>query len=483
MTRWLIGLSALALTAGPLSAQTPAPGAAAPAAQATPVPGRTLALEEVLRSSATHAPAILEAMTRERAASGRRLSAEGAFDTVFDADAQSRLLGYYDGTVAEGKVSRPLATNGGGLYAGYRLSRGDFPVYENKDFTNRLGEIKLGGVFALMRDRLVDERRTRLGLAEGDIALARLDREMVAIGIQRRAIDAYQQWIAAGQRVAIYRDLLALATERQTSIERLIVLGGRPAILSVENRQNIVRRQTLLVRAEQELATAANALSFFLRDARGEPVVPGAERLPGAFPALRLPPLGPDLARRINRPDLEAIMVRLDQNEARRLLAENDLKPRLDVRGEVSKDIGPAGLGGSTKTPAEAIVGIRFSLPLERRQARGRIAEAEAEADGLRLRRKLTEDQILVEVNGLAIQVDAAEKLVNLAGDETDLASRMAEAERRRFALGASDFILVNLREESAADAKLRQIDAEFRRSAARAELVAATVDRAQLGL
>lgn len=450
---------------------------------AAPALAQPLTLDEVLRSSATHAPAILEAITRERQADGRRLSAEGAFDLLFEGEAQSRLLGYYDGTSIEGKATRPLADNGGYLFGGYRVSRGEFPVYEDKAFTNRLGEVKVGAVFSLMRDRLIDERRGRLGLAGGDIQLARLDREMVAIGVQRRAIDAYQSWVVAGMRVRVYRDLLSLATERQASIERQIALGARPQILGTENRQNIVRRQTLLVRAEQDLAAAANALSFYLRSDTGERMIPAPDRLPDRFPELRLPQLGPDLARRIERPDLEAILVRLDQVEVKRLLAENDLRPRLDIRAEAAKDLGPVGLGGASRTPAEGIVGLRFSLPLERRAARGKIAEAAAEADGLRLRRRLIEDQILVEVNGLAIQATTADRLVALAVDETALADRMAAAERRRFQLGASDFILVNLREESAADAALRQLDAEYRRAAARAELVAATVDRAQLGL
>jgi outer membrane protein TolC len=442
-----------------------------------------LTLDAVLRSSATHAPAILEAMARERAADGKALSARGAFDLLFEGDASSRLLGYYDGSYVDGQVTRPLQTNGGAVYGAYRVSRGDFPEYYGDRFTNRLGEVKVGAVFALMRDRWVDARRTGVGLADRDIELARLDREMVAIGVQRRAIAAYQDWVAAGQRVAVYRDLLALASERQQSIERQIQLGARPDILGTENRQNIVRRQALLVRAEQQLEAAANALSFFLRDANGEPMVPVAAQLPRAFPAFDLPPLTRDLGRRVERPDLDAILVRLDQNEQRRLLAENDMKPRLDLKGELSKDLGAVGLGGPTKTPAEAIVGVRFSLPLERRGARGRIAEAQAEADALRRRRQLIEDQILVEVNGLAIQVQAAEKLAELAVSEAALATRMAEAERRRFTLGVSDFILVNLREEAAADAQLRQLDAQYARSAARAELVAATVDRDQLGL
>ena len=444
---------------------------------------KPLLLDEVLRSSAQHAPAILEALSRERAASGRQLAASGAFDLVFEADGQTNPLGTYDGTLVDGRIVRPLTQNGGNLYGGYRISRGAFATYDGKGYTNQLGELRAGAVFSLLRDRLTDDRRTALGLAAGDVELARLEREMVAIGVQRRAIDAYQQWVVAGSRVAIYRDLLALATARQASIERQIALGARPEILGTENRQNIVRRTTLLVRSEQDLAATANALSFYLRDDLGQPRVPTPDRLPDRLPELAMPDLGANPGSGISRPDLEAIVVRLDQVEARRRLAENQLAPRLDLRVELSKDLGAEGRAGPSRTPAEGFVGFRFSVPLERRLAKGRIDEAEAEAGALAARRQLIQDQIAVEVKGLAIQVEAALKLTALAAQETRLAESMADAERRRFTLGASDFIVVNLREETAADARLRQVDAEYRQSAARAELIAATVDLPQLGL
>lgn len=65
-----------------------------------------------------------------------------------------------------------IANNGGYVYGGYRVSRGTFPVYEDQNYTNRLGEVKVGALFSLLRDRLVDERRTRRTLASGDIAQA-----------------------------------------------------------------------------------------------------------------------------------------------------------------------------------------------------------------------------------------------------------------------------------------------------------------------
>ena len=100
---------------------------AAASAQSTP-----LTLDEVLRSSARSAPQIVEALAKVRQADGRALSAEGAFDTVFDVDSKSRVAGYYDGTVVEGRATRPLTGNGGYVYGGYRASRGTFPVYEDQ---------------------------------------------------------------------------------------------------------------------------------------------------------------------------------------------------------------------------------------------------------------------------------------------------------------------------------------------------------------
>lgn len=491
MIRWLIPalllLAPAALAAegeGAPQRRAKPPAKPAPAKPAPdPAPARpVLTLGEVLASSARFQPQILEAIAKVRSAEGKRLQAEGAFDTQVKAEGVGRLSGYYDGSYAGGTIERPIENFGGSYYGGYRISGGRFPIYEDERYTNVLGEIKAGAVLSLLRDRFIDDRRFNRGNAALDIDIAEAEKLITAISVQRRAVAAYNLWVAAGLRLKVYRDLLELARARQAGIERQVELGARPRILLTEQAQNILRRETLVARTEQELANAANTLSLFWRDANGQPQRPSAELLPDAFPKIT-PPSGATRMALQGRPDLQTIDLRIAQATNRLELDRNQLKPRLDLKLEASQDLGPVGSGGVSRNGFETKVGLSFSVPLERRAAKGRIAATTAEIDGLERRRQATREQIAAEIEGIAIDVRATERLALLAEEERARAGEMAQAEQRRFTEGASDFFLVNLREESAADAAVRQLDARFRNLVSNAELAAAAADLKALGL
>jgi outer membrane protein TolC len=470
-------LPAKPTTSANLLARARADAAPAPVPQVAP-----LELAEVLASARFHAPQVLEALARVRGAEGRVLSTQGAFDTIFSAEVDTRLTGFYSGSSAGVRVSRPLSTNGGNIYAGYDVSRGSFPSYEGQNSTARYGRLTAGGVFSLLRDRLIDERRLARQLAEADVTLAETDQLLVAIGVQARAVQAYNNWVIAGQRLQVYRDLLTLALDRQAGLKRQVEEGLRPAILLTENEQNILRRQTLVVQSQQQLEVAATTLSLFLRDANGLPVLPDKARLPQRLGDPM--PLPIDPAGLIDRrPDLRAIDVRVAQARQKLLQDRNLLRPKLDVKGEINQYVGDAGLGGRAFTGTETKVGIALSLPLEQRTARGRIAQTNAEIEGFQQRRRQLEDQIGADIQALSITAVQSRRLLGLAIDEQDRAMTMASAERRRFGAGASDFFLVNLREEAAADAQVRRLDAAFRQIVAHADLAAATADLDALGL
>jgi outer membrane protein TolC len=210
--------------------------------------------------------------------------------------------------------------------------------------------------------------------------------------------------------------------------------------------------------------------------------MPPATRLPERIelvPIAQLPPDGTLPAR----PDVAAVDNRIAQ--ARQKLAQdrNELQPRLDLKVEASQDIGPIAEGGSSRSGTETKVGLSFSVPLQRRAAQGKVAQTEAAVAALEAERKRIAEEIGVQLAAVSTDVGATAKLLALARDDAAQAEALARAERRRLELGTSDLLRVALREEAAADARVREVDAALRQALAHAELAAATADLKLLGL
>jgi outer membrane protein TolC len=449
---------------------------------ASPARAQPLELADVLAAARRNAPLLVEAEAQARIARARRLAADGAFDSTVDVSAETRLSGTYDGRYVDGRYVQPFSNRGGYAYGGYRLSDGSFPIYEDERFTNQLGEVRLGALFALWRDRAIDERRLARTQADAAITLAETEALIVAIGVQRRALEAHAVWVAAGLRLAAYRDLLAVAREREDGLQRQAREGAVPTILVTENRQAVLRREALVADSERGLEVAAARLSQFWRDADGEPRLPPAARLPARIEVVPAAPLPP--GRQLpDRPDIAAVDTRIAQARERLAQDRNALLPRLDLKVEASQDIGPIGEGGPSRSGTETKVGLSFSVPLQRRAAQGKLAETEASIAVLEAQRRRIAEDIGVQLQAVSTDVTAAARLLSLVENEAREAEVLAQAERRRMQLGSSDLLRVALREEAAADARVRQVDAALRRALAHAELAAATADLRLLGL
>lgn len=443
---------------------------------------------DVLAASAQHFPGILESLAQRRVAEGRVLEARGAFDLVFSADGFHRAAGFYDGTVLEGGARKNLRALGASIYSKYSISDGILPVYEDQYFTNTGGDLKVGILFSLLRDRHIDARR--FAETDSELALKQADLELLLtrIGVQQRALAAYWHWVAMGQQLKVYRDLLEIAEKRETALQSEVRSGRRAEIFLTENRQNITRRQTLVTQAERDFRVAANRLAFFFRGDDGQPRTPDRERLPpneivrDVPDAVEAPAIevGSVLAKRPELNILETAM----QRAARKIeLSENNLLPRVDLSFELAEPFGSIGEGGASRDTRDAIVGLTVSVPLEQRQARGRLSQARARMEALEQQQRKAEDQIAVELRNILLELNVARRLMQLAALEVQQSETMRRAEQRRFRQGASDFFLVNVREETAADARVRYFDAYRAAQLAQAAFHAATVNLARLGL
>ncbi|MEM6414257.1 MAG: TolC family protein [Pseudomonadota bacterium] len=447
-----------------------------------------LTIDDVLQSSATHFPAILKSIANRDAAEGRVLSAQGAFDVLFSADGFDRASGVWTGQVVNTEVRRNFRPLGLQVFGGYRISDGEFPIYEDINFTNSLGEAKIGALFSLLRDRAFDQRRFRENDARLALQQADLEVLLTKIGVQRRAIVAYWRWVAAGLQLRVYQKLLSIAEDRESGLEEQVRRGARAAIFITENRQNITRRQRLVLETERDFQTAANNLSFFYRGENSKPIIPQPSALPAQEMA-QIEMVNADISdfavsdALVNRPELGLLRKALERANAQERLSKNELKPRLDLNAEVSNDFGDIAEGGPTRDSTDVVVGFKFSVPLQRREAKGRLRSAEAASEALRQDRRQAEERIELEIRNILIDYDIAQELARIATLEVQQTATMENAERERFASGASDFFLVNVREETAADARIRSILAQLQTQIAAANYNSATVDLEKLGL
>lgn len=448
----------------------------------------TLLADEVLQSSQRHFPTILESLAQREFAAGEVLSREGAFDLVFSAEGYSRASGFWDGRVLSGTAKQDLGRGGVSLYSTYRLSGGSFPIYEDEYFTNSAGEVKVGVLFSLLRDRSIDEQRfarrdSQLALKAADVQLL-----FTKLGVQQQALNAYWRWVTAGNQIAVYEELLNNALERESGLSQQVESGAQAKIALTENRQNITRRQTLVTSARREFEKATNTLSFYLRSADGAPQRTTVLRLPSTQDTFRTIAVEgvnqPELAAaRTLRPELKLLDNTISRSLQRIALDENALKPKLNLELGLARDLGNIAEGGPSREGTDTIIGLEFSVPLQRRAAKGKLQQSKAKLEAQRQQRRAISDRIEIELRNIVLELNAAKELAKLAQLEVGQAQTLRDAERTRFERGASDFFLVNLREQAAADAKRRHLYALLDARIARTNYDAAVVDLKSLGI
>lgn len=419
-----------------------------------------LLLEEVLATAEISYPLLLAALQEREMAQGKALSAEGAFDTKLSLKSEQNQFGYYKNRANGARVEQPLADWGGEVFGGYKRGQGNFGPWEQDILTLSRGEWSGGVRLPLLRNRETDERRTDLLLARLSVELADASIEKQRLKLLETAAKSYWDWVSAGRKLEVAEALLELAQARIRQVEEAVAAGEVAAIEIVDNQRALLERQAAVVAATRELQNAGFELSMLYRDAQGKPQVVGRERLPEFPEPAATPPEQVEEDLRIaleRRPEIAGTLVEVRQSQAELGLARNQLLPELDFTAQYGRD---AGDGSITKRGSEFIAGVTLKSPFQRRKAKGAVAVQEAKLEQLDQKLTFARNRVEVEVRDSVSALDAALQRLELARAELDVSQRLAEAERERFELGDSTLFVVNLRELSAAGARLKVIGA-----------------------
>jgi outer membrane protein TolC len=420
-------------------------------------------LVDVLRSAVEYYPSINSAQAGIQAREADILAANGAFDPRVDGSLNSRLSGFYDGTASGAGVYQAMPFLNAEIFADYSVSGGNFPVYEDQLVTTDLGQARIGMSLSLLRDRDIDDRRFAVKQAELQTNIAEFELRAQEIGILQQAYISYATWVISARLLEAYQELLEVAEVRGDALTRQADAGDVAEILVVENQQAILQRESLVVDARRQLNLSAERLTLFLRNPFGEPIYPlYAPNL--AIPASDESFLDQPVSLLVdaaldNRPDIAIARTLQQQFRLEKRIAENLAKPQLDFRVYSGRDFGD---GSLTRMGTDTIADITFSIPLETRTARGKIASADAKLLGLSYDLRLIIDQAERDLRLSIVNLRATSELQDVALQELEVAQILADAEARRFEAGTSDYFLLNQRERMLGEAQLRRWQAEL---------------------
>lgn len=420
-----------------------------------------LRLREVLVSVAQTHPSLEGSQRKREAASGKALEARGGFDPKFALKGKWSPVGYYENAQLDASIQQATPLWGASVYAGYRFGWGSYPVYKGDLQTREWGELRAGIDVPVWRGGPIDERRAKIATTKAGERGADAALDTTALRLQRDAADAYWTWVAAGARLTIAEGLLELAHQRQKALQAQADAGAIEAIRTVDNQRLVLSREAKVVKARQSLDKAAIDLSLYYRDAERRPSPPDASRVPARIPDPSQPSpssleRGIEQAR-AQRPELDVLDAQRDAAKVGVRLAKNQRSPDASVQSFVAKDFGP---GSPTLAPTEFGVGFVLSVPIPLRKARGALAVAKAELAGVEAKVRGTRDKVEADVRKAFVALSAAHNAWTLARKQAEVAATLADAERLRFREGASDLVVVNLRELAVADAQVAVVDA-----------------------
>lgn len=441
--------------------------------------GGPLVLGEVVDSVELHYP-LLRAIEQERAiAGGRLVSSMGVFDYNLSATPEGR-EGTYDNIRSNLGVNQVLPFGGMGVFAGYRTGMGEFPTYNLDQKTADGGEFRAGISIPLLKDRAIDRPRANVQQARLDVQLTEPVIERQRLDFERAASRTYWNWVAAGQRLKVVESLVDLAVDRDNQLKKKVAAGPTANIERIDNQQNIALRNSVLVQAQRGFQQSTIDLSLFLRDESGRPTLAGLERLPQFPPVqpLDLKTFDESLQTAFNlRPEPRRLRLQREKAEVEFKLASNQTLPSLNALVGASQDIGfgKSPLSGPNGLDRSAVNGaLSLQLPVQRRDARGKMMTARAQIAQIDEQLRQAEDVVRAEVQDTFSAQERAFEFYQQARKRIELARTVANAERELLRLGRSDVLRVTLREQAAFDAEVIEIGAQQEYFRAQADLRAA---------
>jgi outer membrane protein TolC len=428
--------------------------------------GTLLPRAAVVRMVLENHPVARQAGLRTAMGEATEQSARGGFDPLLTAGYNEKEYAdkdYYSLFDAGLKVPTWYGVE---LLGGYELNSGE--QLDPMDLTPGDGLVKAGVSVSLGQGLFIDQRRATLKRALAYQRAAEGERQQMLNTLLFLVLSDHTDWTAAYQGLQVAREAVELTRVRYQAVKGSFVGGDRPAIDTLEAFLQLQDRQLRMQQAELNFRNTGLRLANHLWDPQGRPLELAEGTRPDtaelSITGIGLPSDTLVAYAQQVHPQLLQARARLEQLDVDRRFRAELLKPQLDVKYMFLGDGGAAtGEQGPTLLDEGRQLGVGFRMPVPLRRERGELTLAKlrmTEAElGLARDRTVIGNRVRERLNEAATMRDQVELGASAVANYRGLLN----GESQRFAVGESSLFLVNVREVSLLEERLRQVDREAR--------------------
>ncbi len=346
----------------------------------------------------------------------------------------------------------------------YDRTSGEF--VNSSDALPNNGLFTMGISFPLARGLVLDERRFELKRAKIFTESTQAIQQIMLNDLYYDAANAYLNWQQAFALTEIAKEGLQFANVRFNSTKSLFELGDKPSIDTLEIFILKTIREQELIEAQQNLINARIDLNNFLwidgqtpleLDPLALPEIINQESFKEQLNTLRIDDNWID-----RHPDINLGILKINELQLENRLNRENLKPDVRVNYNplinASSNYLPIGYN-----PNDFKLGASFYMPLFLRKERGKVAFTNA---------KIYENQFNLSTKRLEINnkfqsyTNNTDNLLNqlaLISKNVINYNIMLQSENRLFDLGESSIFLVNSREVSFLQSKIKEMETKIK--------------------
>jgi len=336
--------------------------------------------------------------------------------------------------------------------------------YLNPELKTPAGGLFYGGLsLNLAQGMMIDQRRAELFKAKINLESSNQEKKLRMNELIYESGYAYWNWFLAHYSAQILSDAYLLSLDRLKGVQTSAELGDRPFIDTVEAGIQVQNRKSMYLNYQTDLQNNRWKVSTYLWSEIQDPLELGESSMPTSLDSISwtiinlLTDQALDSAVQ-QHPYLNINELKIESLEIDQKLKREQLKPNLNLSYHVINE--PLNYNPLTNiSPNNNKIGVQFDMPLFLRKERGDYALAQL---------KVQEEQFNLQSNTvyLKAKIKQAQNDVLNAQNQVQIyqqtvldSKRLFDAEKQMFDHGESSLFLVNAREMTYIQAKLKCIE------------------------